>query len=53
MILTILEVAVSVLLGVVEWLKGLTLDMLFLIVAAAITAMVVAFSYNFVLDMIK
>lgn len=42
-----------VFLEIIEWLKGLLLDLFFLIVAASITVMFVAFAYNFTLDMIK
>lgn len=53
MILTVLEIIVSVFLNVFDWIKGTILDLLFLIVAASVTVMVIAFTYHFTLEMLK
>ena len=53
MIINILEVTISIFLGLLDWIKGTLLDIFFLIFAASVTVMMVAFAYNFTLDMIK
>lgn len=51
--LDLLAAILALLDDLLSWIMGRVLDLFFLAVAASVTAMVAAFSYNFVMDMIK